>query len=106
MSSLTTVRIAAFSLLSSGAVFAPQLWAAEDSVPPAIYTDLPHDAQYPASIVVLHIPSHGLLINGVAYVPNGRGPHPVLVLCHGLPGNEKNLDLAQAVRRAGWIAVT
>ena len=25
---------------------------------------------------------------------------------HGLPGNEKNLDLAQAVRRAGWNAVT
>jgi acetyl esterase/lipase len=29
-----------------------------------------------------------------------------LVICHGLPGNEKNLDLAQAVRRAGWNAVT
>jgi pimeloyl-ACP methyl ester carboxylesterase len=28
------------------------------------------------------------------------------VLLHGLPGNEKNLDLAQAVRRAGWNAVT
>jgi pimeloyl-ACP methyl ester carboxylesterase len=25
---------------------------------------------------------------------------------HGLPGNEKNLDLAQAVRRAGWNAIT
>jgi acetyl esterase/lipase len=23
-----------------------------------------------------------------------------------LPGNEKNLDLAQAIRRAGWVAVT
>jgi len=28
------------------------------------------------------------------------------VLFHGLPGNEKNLDLAQAVRRAGWTVVT
>jgi acetyl esterase/lipase len=28
------------------------------------------------------------------------------LICHGLPGNEKNLDLAQAVRRAGWVAVT
>jgi len=28
------------------------------------------------------------------------------VICHGLAGNEKNLDLAQAVRRAGWNAVT
>ena len=25
---------------------------------------------------------------------------------HGLPGNEKNLDLAQAVRRAGWDVIT
>ena len=29
-----------------------------------------------------------------------------MVICHGLPGNEKNLDLAQALRRAGWNAVT
>jgi pimeloyl-ACP methyl ester carboxylesterase len=28
------------------------------------------------------------------------------MLHHGLPGNEKNLDLAQAVRRAGWTVVT
>jgi pimeloyl-ACP methyl ester carboxylesterase len=28
------------------------------------------------------------------------------VIFHGLPGTEKNLDLAQAVRRAGWNAVT
>ena len=28
------------------------------------------------------------------------------MICHGWPGNEKNLDLAQAVRRAGWNAVT
>ena len=57
-------------------------------------------------MVVLHIPSHGVLINGVVYTPAGAGPHPTIVICHGLPGNEKNLDLAQAVRRAGWNAVT
>jgi pimeloyl-ACP methyl ester carboxylesterase len=45
-------------------------------------------------------------VNGVAYTAAGAGPHPVLVLMHGLPGNEKNLDLAQAVRRAGWTVVT
>jgi pimeloyl-ACP methyl ester carboxylesterase len=27
-------------------------------------------------------------------------------VCHGLPGNEKNLDLAQALRRRGWNAIT
>src|SRR5262249_13490405 len=52
------------------------------------------------------MPTHGVLINGLLYSPPGAGPHPTLVVCHGLPGNEKNLDLAQAVRRAGWNAVT
>src|SRR5579871_1051079 len=76
------------------------------SVPRSIFTDPPADAKHPAAMVVLHIPSHGLLINGVVYTPAGSGPHPTIVICHGLPGNEKNLDLAQAVRRAGWNAVT
>jgi predicted alpha/beta-fold hydrolase len=57
-------------------------------------------------MTVLHIPSHGLPINGVVYQAAGAGLHPTIVICHGLPGNEKNLDLAQAVRRAGWNAVT
>jgi acetyl esterase/lipase len=73
---------------------------------PAVYTDPAHDAKYPAALSVLHVPTHGVSINAVAYLPAGPGPHPVLVICHGLPGNEKNLDLAQAVRRAGWVAVT
>lgn len=72
----------------------------------AISTDPVQDAKHPASMEVLHIPSGGVEINGVAYLAAGKGPHPTLVLMHGLPGNEKNLDLAQAVRRAGWNAVT
>jgi pimeloyl-ACP methyl ester carboxylesterase len=76
------------------------------SVPAAIYTDPPADHAHPAAMTVLHIPSHGVLINGLVYSPSGAGLHPTLVICHGLPGNEKNLDLAQAVRRAGWNAVT
>jgi uncharacterized protein len=80
--------------------------AAIRSPPAAIYTDPPLDAAHPASMAVLHIPSHGVLINGLEYSPAGAGLHPTLVICHGLPGNEKNLDLAQAVRRAGWNAVT
>jgi uncharacterized protein len=76
------------------------------SMPPAIFTDPPADRAHPAAMTVLHVPSHGVLINGLLYSPAGAGPHPTLVICHGLPGNEKNLDLAQAVRRAGWNAVT
>jgi pimeloyl-ACP methyl ester carboxylesterase len=57
-------------------------------------------------MAVLHIPVAGVRINGVAYLAAGAGPHPTLVLLHGLPGNEQNLDVAQAVRRAGWHVVT
>ncbi len=51
------------------------------------------------------IPSHGAHLNAIAYLAAGEGPHPVAILLHGFPGNEKNLDLAQAVRRAGWSVV-
>lgn len=75
-------------------------------IPAAIYTDPAPNKLHPARMEVLHIPSGGVEINGVAYLAAGPGPHPTLVLCHGWPGNEKNLDLAQAVRRAGWNVVT
>lgn len=76
------------------------------TVPTAIYTDPVVDTAHPAAMTVLHIPTHGVKINGLVYSPPGAGPHPTLLICHGLPGNEKNLDLAQAVRRSGWNAVT
>jgi pimeloyl-ACP methyl ester carboxylesterase len=91
-------------VLLIAAVLSAHIFA--QSVPPAIFTDPPADKAHPAAMAVLHIPSHGVLINGIVYQPAGAGPHPTLVICHGLPGNEKNLDLAQAVRRAGWNAVT
>src|SRR6201996_1021363 len=93
------------AILAIALCFASKALLAQ-SVPAAIYTDPAPDPKYPASATVLHIPSHGVLINGLLYSPPGAGPHPTLVICHGLPGNEKNLDLAQAVRRAGWNAVT
>lgn len=75
-------------------------------VPSAVTTDPPADTQFPARMAVIHVPSGPVEINGVVYVPSGPGPHPTFVFFHGLPGNEKNLDLAQAVRRAGWTVVT
>ncbi len=81
--------------------------AANAAPPAAIFTDPPADAAHPARMEVLHIPTAGgLKINGVAYLAAGAGAHPTVVLLHGLPGNEKNLDLAQAIRRAGWNVVT
>ncbi|HXA38790.1 MAG TPA: alpha/beta fold hydrolase [Phenylobacterium sp.] len=80
--------------------------AAHPAIPAAIFTDPPADKANPPRMEVLHIPSGGVEINGVAYLAGGAGPHPTVVLLHGLPGNEKNLDLAQAIRRAGWNCVT
>jgi uncharacterized protein len=97
------IRLLSFIILAALCI-APT--APAQSVPAVIFTDPPADAAHPAKMTVLHIPSHGVLINGIAYQPAGAGLHPTLVICHGLPGNEKNLDLAQAVRRAGWNAVT
>lgn len=75
-------------------------------IPAAITTDPPADKAYPAAMEVVHIPSGKVAINGVVYVAAGAGPHPAVILCHGLPGNEKSLDLAQAMRRAGWTVIT
>ena len=44
-------------------------------------------------------------MNGLLYLAAGPGPHPVVVFLHGFPGNERNQDLAQAVRRAGYQAL-
>ena len=92
--------------LSLAAIILFALPAAAQQVPRAIYTDPPRDSAHPARMEVLHIPSGGVQINGVAYLAAGAGAHPTFVFFHGLPGNEKNLDLAQAVRRAGWNAIT
>jgi len=93
-------------LTLTSALLVAALPLAAQQVPAAVSTDPPHDTKHPARMEVLHIPSGGVQINGVAYLAAGPGVHPTFVLLHGLPGNEKNLDLAQAVRRAGWNAVT
>ena len=58
-----------------------------------------------ASMQSFQIPSHGGLLNAFVYVAAGPGPHPAVVLLHGFPGNERNLDLAQDMRRAGWVVL-
>ncbi|MCJ9430543.1 alpha/beta hydrolase family protein [Kordiimonas marina] len=60
------------------------------------------DRANPPGMIELTVPSHGAQMNGHLYTANGPGPHPTVVMLHGFPGNEKNLDLAQALRRAGF----
>jgi pimeloyl-ACP methyl ester carboxylesterase len=68
--------------------------------------DPPRDAKFPAHNKQLLIPSHGFGMNALLFVASGKGPHRTVILMHGLPGNERNLDLAQAIRRAGWDVLT
>ncbi len=99
------MRITALIFAAAALAF-PANAARPAPLPAAIYTDPAPNKLHPARMEVLHIPSGGVEINGVAYLASGPGLHPTLVICHGWPGNEKNLDLAQAVRRAGWNVVT
>ena len=63
------------------------------------------DAAHPAGIEELTIVSEGARMPGLIYMADGTGPHPTVVLLHGFPGNEKNLDIAQLARRAGFNVV-
>jgi pimeloyl-ACP methyl ester carboxylesterase len=59
------------------------------------------DTVNPPSREELSFSSHGSRLNGLMYTAQGAGPHPTVILLHGYPGVERNLDLAQAMRRAG-----
>ena len=68
-----------------------------------VTTDLKEiDRAFPPTTIELTVPSAGMQMAGHAYIANGPGPHPTVVFLHGFPGNEKNLDLAQSLRRAGF----
>lgn len=68
--------------------------------------DPPANPMHPASNFPFTIPVGTGAINAMIYTASGDGPHPTVLLLHGFPGNEKNLDLAQAARRAGWHVLT
>lgn len=78
------------------------------AAPPALpaTADPPVDRAHPPRMEPVLVPSGGVAMNGVLYLAQGAGPHPSVVLLHGFPGNEQNLDLAQAIRRAGFHVLT
>lgn len=59
----------------------------------------------PAATTEMTFISNGNRMSGFIYHPEGVGPHPTALLLHGYPGNEKNLDVAQALRASGWNVV-
>src|SRR5215471_18513171 len=70
-----------------------------------ILRDPEWDKASPSTLIELTIPSEHSLLQGFLYKANGPQKHPLLLLLHGFPGNERNLDLAQVVRAHGWNVV-
>jgi pimeloyl-ACP methyl ester carboxylesterase len=91
---LCGILAVAFALLLTGVKTSAQ--------PAAITTDPARDKNFPATMEAPDIISHGTRLNALFYLASGAGPHPVVLLLHGFPGNEQNMDLAYAIRRAGW----
>ncbi len=104
------MRLSALLLIAALTAAGPALAQSSPPSPSplaAIATDPVPDPKNPARLEVVHVPTAGgLKVNGVVFVPSGAGAHPTVVLFHGLPGNEKNYDLAQTLRRAGWAVLS
>jgi dipeptidyl aminopeptidase/acylaminoacyl peptidase len=46
--------------------------------------------------------SHGHKLIGAFYTAQGESPRPTTLLLHGIPGVERNFDVAYALRDQGW----
>jgi pimeloyl-ACP methyl ester carboxylesterase len=100
--SLVRQRVVAAAAFATFALVAAAPLRAQSSYDPVTADPPVHDSLYPPSIEELALTSDGgARMNALLYVAQGKGPHPTVVLLHGYPGNERNLDLAQAMRRAG-----
>jgi hypothetical protein len=57
---------------------------------------------FPAGLDGVTFTSHGCKLLGGFYRAAGATPRPTVILLHGIPGVEKNLDIAYALRDAGF----
>ncbi len=87
------LAVIGLSLLSS-AVCAQQ--------PRAITNDPPPNPKIPSQNLETIIDSDGSRLMGMLLLASGAEMHPTVILLHGFPGYEQNMDLAQALRRDGW----
>jgi pimeloyl-ACP methyl ester carboxylesterase len=100
------MKIVLAAVLTLAVFGAAQAGELANLIPSAVISDPPPDSVQPPRSAQVLVPSHGKGLNGLLYLAGGAGPHPTFVLLHGFPGNEQNLDLAQAIRRAGWNVLT
>ncbi len=60
----------------------------------------------PATLDGVILNSNGSRLMGTFFRAHGDGPRPTALLLHGIPGVEKNFDIAYALRDAGWHVFT
>jgi pimeloyl-ACP methyl ester carboxylesterase len=82
-------------LLACNTLFAQQQ-------PRAIANDPAPDKEAPAHSLETAIPSNGSKLLGILMLASSAQPHKTVILLHGFPGYEQNMDLAQVLRRDGW----
>ena len=70
--------------------------------PRAIAHDPTPNPSAPTKNVETVLDSHGSHIMGMLMLASGTEPHRTVILLHGFPGYEQNMDLAQALRRDGF----
>ena len=95
MRQLPSTRFAVLAILT---VTAPVAAQTRD---PVTTDPVVRDRAFPPSRAELSFRSGDARLNGFMYLAQGKEPHPTILLLHGYPGNERNLDLGQAMRRAG-----
>lgn len=91
--------IFAVSLLSTSAS------AQTTVIPVAVNADPTPNLEHPAEVVQVRFDSHGSRIPARLFKASGAGSHPTVLVLHGFPGTEMNLDLARSIQRAGWNAM-
>jgi pimeloyl-ACP methyl ester carboxylesterase len=101
-----TIKTLARAAFGAGLALLLMPAAAEAALTSCSAVDPPRDTGHLAHNQQLLIPSGGVGLNALLFQASGPGPHPTVILMHGLPGNERNLDLAQAIRRCRWDVLT
>lgn len=60
------------------------------------------DKEYPSAVDGISFVSNNCMLIGTMYAAQGIGPHPTVILLHGIPGHEQNYDIAHILLRNGF----
>ena len=73
---------------------------------PVINDPIEIDHENPSTMRSVIIKSDGENLVGTVFLAAGIDKKPTVLLLHGFPGNDTNMDVAYAIQRAGWNVVT